>query len=505
MLRFAGILALVFIVAGVIGWLAIQPGELVAVWHGTRFQTDVATFLVCLGLIVIVAVLVPLAIVRLGRMPTRLRVRRAERRRDRGYAALSNGLVAVAAGDSAGAHRQARTAHDLLGEAPLVLLLSAQTAQLDGDDPAAERAFRAMLERPDTEFLGLRGLAVQALRRGDRQAALPLLDRARTLRPKGPWILGSLFELACGVRDWTRAEALAEEMRRAHVIDEAALRRRRVVLWSARARDAEEAHRDDEARDLAARANKLDPRFAPATVILARRLAAAGDARRATKVLQTAWTEGPHPALAVAFWALEPGETPAQRLARTRILVEAVPNARESRLMIAEQAIGAGDLVAAHAALDPLAREPSAHSSALRAVLAQAEHDEAAARQWMARAAQAPRDPVWLCRACGHDDGGQWDALCPACGGFDTLSWLAPAGVPALASHAAPAAGMLPEPPPPVPDAPRPEAVPSAAVPPAPPDDETGISASHATVLPRAPDDPGPDADPDFGAAGRRG
>jgi HemY protein len=495
-LRFAGILALVFIVAGAIGWLAIQPGDLVAVWHGTRFHTDIATFLVCLGLIVVVAVVIPLAIVRLGRVPSRLRAHRATRRQDRGYAALSDGLVAVAAGDSAGAHRQARAARDLLGEQPLVLLLAAQTAQLDGDDVAAERAFRAMLDRPDTEFLGLRGLTVQALRRGDRQAALPLLDRARALRPKGPWILSSLFELACGVRDWMRAESLAEEMKRAHVIDDAGLRRRRVVLWSARAGDAEAAGRDDEARDLAARANKLDPRFMPAAVVLARRLAAGGDARRAAKVLQTAWTEAPHPALAAAFWTLEPGETPAQRLARTRTLVEAVPDARESRLAVAEQAIGAGDLAAAHAALDPLAREPSARSSALRAVLAQAEHDEAAAREWLARAAQAPRDPVWLCRSCGHDGGMRWDALCPACGGFDSLSWLAPAGVPALASHAISALDVLPEPPPPAPDAPLPQAAPAAA--PKPPE------AGPAAILPHAPDDPGPDADADFDAGARR-
>lgn len=493
MLRFAWILALVFVAAGAIGWLAIQPGELVAVWHGTRFRTDVATALVLLALVAILAALLPLLVARLARGPARLRAHRAERRRERGYAALSEGLIAVAAGDSKGAHRQVGVARDLLGEAPLVLLLSAQTAQLDGDDPAAERAFQIMLGRPDTEFLGLRGLVVQALRRGDRQAALPLLDRARALRPKGPWILGGLFELACGTRDWARAEALLDEMKAAGTVGEAELRRRRVVLWTARAQDAEAAGNLGEARDFAARANKLDPRFAPAAVILARRLAADGDARKAAKLLQAAWAEAPNAALATAYWALEPGETPAQRLGRARQLVAAVPNAQESRLAIAEQAIAAGDLAAAHAALDPLAATPSAlgaRACALCAVLAQTEHDEAAARDWLARAGQAPRDPVWLCRHCGQESPG-WTVLCQACGGFDTLSWLAPA----ISATPGPQPAALPSAPPPDPDA-APAGPPAAAA---------AASTPAPVVLPRAPDDPGPDTGGEFGPAARRG
>src|SRR5919202_454843 len=73
--------------------------------------------------------------------------RRRERRRRAGYRALTQGMVAVAAGDPDKAQRYARKADVLLADPPLTLLLSAQAAQLNGDETAARKYFQAMLKR----------------------------------------------------------------------------------------------------------------------------------------------------------------------------------------------------------------------------------------------------------------------------------------------------------------------------------------------------------------------
>ena len=52
------------------------------------------------------------------------------------------------------------------------MLLHAQSAQLDGNRDGAQRAFRAMAERPDTRLLGLRGLFIEAQRANDAAAAI---------------------------------------------------------------------------------------------------------------------------------------------------------------------------------------------------------------------------------------------------------------------------------------------------------------------------------------------
>src|SRR3546814_18514174 len=57
------------------------------------------------------------------------------------------------------------------------------------------RYFTEMLERPETAFLGLRGLLVQAQREGDIPRAIELAERANRQRPGTRWVLETLFDL----------------------------------------------------------------------------------------------------------------------------------------------------------------------------------------------------------------------------------------------------------------------------------------------------------------------
>jgi HemY protein len=72
---------------------------------------------------------------------------------------------------------------------------------------------------------------------------------------------------------------------------------------------------------------------------------------------------------------------------------------------------------------------PSARVCRLMAELEEAEHgDGAAARAWLARAADAAPDPAYVCRAC-NTQARDWTALCPNCSDFDTLRWSTPSVV----------------------------------------------------------------------------
>src|SRR5215470_15299025 len=141
-------------------------------------------------------------------------------------------MVAVAAGDAQEARRYAKRADLLLADPPLTLLLSAQAAQLDGDEGAAKKFFAAMLERRETEFLGLRGLLNQALRAGDQGAALRLAERAAALRPDAQWVILSRFDLEVREGHWEAArQTLARAARRRLVPPERARRQRGVILY----------------------------------------------------------------------------------------------------------------------------------------------------------------------------------------------------------------------------------------------------------------------------------
>ena len=72
------------------------------------------------------------------------------------------------------------------------------------------------------------------------------------------------------------------------------------------------------------------------------------------------------------------------------------PGHVESALAVARAALDAQEFAVARDALQPLLKEPTQRVAALMAEIEQRESgDEGRAREWMARALRAPRDPAW--------------------------------------------------------------------------------------------------------------
>src|SRR5690606_15575423 len=94
----------------------------------------------------------------LWRSPIRAANALRNRREAKGQRAIMRGLIAVGAGDARTARRHADEVRQFAPNEPLALLLTAQSAQLNGDRAGADRAFHAMADHPQTRLLGLRGL-----------------------------------------------------------------------------------------------------------------------------------------------------------------------------------------------------------------------------------------------------------------------------------------------------------------------------------------------------------
>ena len=98
-----------------------------------------------------------------------------------------------------------------------------------------------MLQSKDTEFLGLRGLFMAAIRREDTNQALLIAERARSLRPKTRWALNALFDLNVAKRAWSPASQAVDAQQKARIIDAGIAKRRRAVLACASALEREAA------------------------------------------------------------------------------------------------------------------------------------------------------------------------------------------------------------------------------------------------------------------------
>jgi HemY protein len=423
------------IAAGAV-WLADQPrGEVSLEWLGWRIETSAAV-LALLGLNAAIALMIAWRAVRLvWTAPGRIAEARRRSRRAKGYKALTQGMVAVAAGDPDEARRQARKAEALLDEPPLTLLLSAQSAQLNGDERAAKRFFGQMLEREETAFLGLRGLLRQALDLGDKAQALKLAEQAQVKRPDTPWLQPALLELQAAAGQWDKAaETLARAEKRRAVAPEIARRQLAAILVE-RARAAEAAGDGAAASDHAWKAYKTDPGFAPAAALAVARLAGDGRARKAARTARAAWEQAPHPDIAAAYLGGLSAANALERLRAMEQLAASKPEHLESRLALADAALKAQLWGEARRHVQPLAAETgpaSARACRLMAEIEKAEHGNAAAAEhWRALADRAPPDPAWTCGKCGAA-AQTWSALCPACGAFAALEWRAPRRVAAI-------------------------------------------------------------------------
>ncbi|MGE0613513.1 MAG: heme biosynthesis protein HemY, partial [Hyphomicrobiales bacterium] len=316
---------------------AEQPGSLNLTWLGYEVETSVLAAAFMLAFAVLAVMLVWSLLRYLITRPSAIARGVAHRREVKGLDALSRGLIAVGAGDRAGAEQYAAIARRTLPNQPLTSLLQAQAAQLRGDRAAARRIFESLSGTEGTELLGLRGLYLEARHENETEAARQFAERAVARNPDLAWSVNALFDLQCRTGDWDGALETLEVARRRGHVDRDTATRRRAVLLTAQAQAAEQ--RDiDRARALALEAHKLAPGLVPAAEIAGRLLAAQGNFTKASKVLSRAWQEEPHPDLALAWAHMRSGESPKERLARLRKLTSLKIEHPESAVAIGRAA-----------------------------------------------------------------------------------------------------------------------------------------------------------------------
>lgn len=488
-------------------WVADQSGAISVVLGDTRYETTLGVGLA--GLVITATALGILwAVLRfITRGPDALSGFMRNRRRAKGLEAVARALVAVGIGDERSARRAVRDARRLVPGNSLVQIVAAQSAQLSGDRNAAETAFRAMLGDDGTRALGLRGLFIEAHRRGDAAAARDLADEAIRTTPDAPWAGHALLNFHCAEGNWAAALSTVERNASNRIIDRIAARRQRAVLLTAQAQERADRPEED-ALTPALEAVKLAPDLIPAAVIAARLLAESGDARRAMRIVETTWKTTPHPDLAEVYLRARHGDTAQDRLKKARNLAARHESHPEGALALARAALDAREFTLARTTLKPLIEAgPTVRTCLLMAEIEDVDQgSRAVARGWLARAVTARRDPAWI------SDGVSlpvWTPVSPISGELDTVHW----GMPHDAlPHAWPAAEIIARDTEQseiiealhVPDHTRPEQIgkPAATAPASERDNSAPPSGRFSDIspvdmpLPPPPDDPGTQGDP---------
>lgn len=422
MIRSIYLFALIALLALGAVWLADNPGAVTLRWDNYVVETTVVVLVLATALLALSLLILLQIFFWLKSRPGKLGGAFSARRRGKGLEAISNGMVAIAAGDAEEARKAAVAAEKHLKGEPLTLLLAAQAAELNDDDRAAQIYYDRMTERKDTEFLGLRGLIARAKAENNLQLAIEQTLKADSLKPGTEWVQKELLELYLTARDYVSAEGVLSRMARGKAAKSDKVKRLKAVIAYQLALEKEQAGEKDAAAGYAQKAHDLAPDFVPASVLAIRHSV---PGRKQDRLLNEAWRHAPHPELADAIQALVPGESPKDWYLRAKRLIAPLkPESRETLLVMGKAALATQEWGEARQYLSKAAEvDPSSSVYRLLADLEEtANADAAAARNWIIKSAEAPQDPLWICASCGRQER-NWTAHCPTCETFDSQSW----------------------------------------------------------------------------------
>lgn len=418
---------LIVLAAGIgFSWLADNPGQVTFVWQGRNVETSLMVFLIALGALIAAILVVVWLVGAFFKTPGAIGSWWSTRKRDRGYHALSAGILAAGAGDAIEARRMTKRSEKLLNarKEPLIRFLDAQTAMIEGDHARARGAFEQMERDPETRLLALRGLFLEAERVGDEGAARHYAERAVRIAPHVPWAGGAVLEAKSLAGEWDGALDILEAQKNTRLIDRDESKRLRAVLLTAKAMTVAESN-PSAAKAAGMEAQKLAPDLTPAALVAAEALFRLGDLRRGAKILESSWTHAPHPDIAEAYVRARPGDSAEDRLKRARKLHGLRPGNFEAEMCLARAALDAGDFeLARKSALTAVEAEPRESGYLLLADIEEEDSGEVGrVREWLAKAIRAERDPAWT--ADGYVSK-VWAPISPVTGRLDAFRWKVP-------------------------------------------------------------------------------
>ncbi len=356
--------------------------------------------------------------------------KRMAKRKDKSYQAIQRGLVAITAGNTKEALKQARRAENIDAENALTQILGAQAALSSQDYEEAKKRYTELLKDSQTQLIGYRGLYSLALSEGEHDEALTLIKRAYELHPASPWAYQSLFEQHIHKREFAEAlQMLRFGMKKSHISQKKG-KHLNAVLNAELARLSNEKEDFSAALTYAQKAYKTDNMFTPATLELIKAHMGQNAQSSAEKLIQKLWKQEPRADIIAQWEDIHKSDAIEAKFKAATKLYNINPSHEESRIFMAEMALKCNALSVAQEQLDALSAEhPVPQQRTLRLMAELEDKDESKQdpekiRTFLLQMGNARYAPTWICDATKLTYP-SWQAVSPM-GKLGSLSWREP-------------------------------------------------------------------------------
>lgn len=409
-------------------WFVENDGSIVIDWMGYRIQTSVAFSILFLIITIVTCTLFLQIILWIKSGPGRFRKARKERRFSKGLIALTQGFAAIAAGDTAQARSLTKRATNNLDNMPIIKLLAAQTAQLEGNREMAKEHYSAMLEdknkNKETEIIAIKGLLLEARQDNDLGKALFLAEKAYKLKPDADWVILVLLDLYRRMNKWKEAEEITKRAVKYKLISKEEAQRVSALTAFAIYEDNLKRGSSEDSEDLIKKAYKSASDVVPIIIAYAKMLSSKDKTRKEVKLLEGHWRKTPHRDIAAAYMEIYADSSDEVRLQMAGRLLELQPLHPEAHFIYASMALEAGQTGLARQHLKTALSH--GETKALCMLMAELESIDGASHEvvhyWRERGILANDFALWQCNKCNNKSD-SWHVLCKNCGSFDSIYW----------------------------------------------------------------------------------
>ncbi len=411
------------LVSLVVSWLNKQSGVSQIQWLG--YQIQVSTSLL-VGSIIIFAVITMLTdrVLRFIRnLPNVITYGWQFRRKTNGERALGLGFVALAAGDSRSAQRQAKKAEKLLGKGLLPDLLAAQAAHISGDKNAARRYFAQLSKNKDTAYYGLIGIMNLQSQNSDPKRSLAAAKKALKIQPDSIAALTHIFWRQIEEKKWEKSLeiiSLLKPQLSNFIEQRKQFQNREIGLCYLLAHSSSE---QKVKTNWLKRALKINKSSIACRVSLASLYQKSELTKLMIKTAEQGFILNPHQDY-VDLMRSAYDNNLSKFIARLTKLARQSEHKIDAYRLVISASIDANILPPAKSLLSEIPKSEMINEDyLLLAELAEKQTDSKSAKIALQDAARAPRGKAWRCSSCPTITV-QYEPICPKCSDIGMIDWV---------------------------------------------------------------------------------
>ena len=424
MIRFLFILFQFIVLLIIASWSIRYSKPVSFVFNEITITTSTSVFLIGLLIIIIVALLLQRFVFFLKQSSQKYRFYRERSIYQKGYNSFLQGMIAIANKDFDKAIIESKNINKYLKDKSLSLLLKSESLKIEKKFNELNNVYEEMLNNPNTNLLGLRGLMEQNLRAQDYHHAFVYGEKLFHLNPRIDRLYETLVNIIGKTKNWHKFLQINDQSLQYKIINKMTYAENKSIAFYEIAKIKQHSI-ERESIDLMEKALKLRENFPPYVSFYIQILINDNKLEKAKKVLKKTWTTLSHPCLKNEIKILAKAMK-ISYFGMAKFITANSSDNPESRILLTETLIEEQNWTDARNQIKSLLEHKPLKEVCL--LMSKIEEGDSGDPQkidaWIARSNLGKLNRIWICQISGLSQI-QWTPITKA-GYFNSLEWKYP-------------------------------------------------------------------------------